>query len=315
MSFKTPQEVGFNFAQVYNEMILSAINQYSLPAEMFGVEKPFDHGETLNVPTTGTVGLYQGAEDSLPQYERLDTGRITLTINQYPETAWFYTNEFDEDMSLVSQLLAEHQNQARIAMREFVETTAFSTINSCHTAGNANLVNGKASRITATGSGNTVGLDDFVAMKLFHDKLGVPTGSRVAIVPPEVAGTIGKLVNDQAFVATPFIEGLLETGVSDTMEFIGRYHGYNILVSNRLPELGSETIGAVTVANAQPCLFLDLSQESHKPFMYAWRRPPKVEYEYKMDSGRHCYKMTGRFGTAPHRRTTVGIIVANTNNY
>lgn len=299
-------EVSALFRDMYNDEILAARRPWELKLEHYGVSKPFSSGRQLYVPTMGASDGYEGGEDEPKQFSRLDHGQILLSTEYFPRDSWKVTDEYMEDIDLVPQLLAERAAQADYWMDRYLETTMLTTINSCHVANDANIVNGIASRIAASGAGNKFSINDFAKMREFHNT--IESDADVCLVPPCVGRAIDEIAGNQAFVSTPYLEGLIETGITSRNAFRGNFNGYNIFVSNRLPSLGTE----LGVSNARPCLFLDVSSNQTKPFMYSWRRMPTMKVWYSEDDNDVTkYDISGRLFLDVLRQTTVGAVIVD----
>jgi hypothetical protein len=274
----------------------------------------FPQGDTYNMPTVGDLVARtynpDAAESQEVEFDSLDTGRITLTINKYDSVAWYETKKLKED-EYTDIVGMQGLDRAMRGMKVQWETNALASHNTVQTASSVNLVNGAAHRYVAGGASAVITLNDISYARFSLDKANVPEEGRIAIVDPSLALTLDKLASSQAFNYNPMFEGLVTTGFRKNMRFLRNIEGFDIYVSNRLPGIVSETINASAygLANAtSPAagvanLFFSVGSDDTKPVMCAWRRKAELEswlQQDKLDS-RDAYKITSRYGFATHR--------------
>lgn len=303
--------VYYTFSISDSNFILENLDQVLLPDQFMRNVSDFGQGTTLNIKTVGDVTLQQGGEDTDPVYQRMDSGNITLTIDQYPQAAWYISDELREDGSQIDQLHQSHASQALRAIGEFHESTYLAALNTAQTAADTNAIDGIAHRKVASGAGQILALQDFIDMALSFDQLGIPSEGRVAVITPRAAASMNAVIAAQAYVASPFLEGLLSTSIVNRMQFKGNLFGFNVFVSPRLPSVGSETVDSVAVANGKANMFMSIIDDQHKPLMGAWRRMPTVKTEYDMDKGADKFLLNARFGVEAQRVDTLSIVLTD----
>lgn len=311
----TTSNTAFIEAQQYSDFILENMHDGLLPAEFYRDVSDFGEGETLNIKTIGEAQIQEVEEDVAITYAPIETGNVQLTITDYVGDGWYVTDKMRQDGSQIEQLLAVRGKEATRAIQEYFETRCFSVLNSGQTAGNANNINGFAHRIGATGTNQTIELADLVNMRLSFDKAEVPQAGRIAVVDPIVEATLNLKFNITSGVAglaaNPTVQNIFESGFAREHNFIINLYGWNIMTSNRLPSIASETVGAVTVTTGVANLFMCVADDHCKPLMTAWRQMPKVEGERNKDKQRDEFVQTARFGVGVQRVDTLGVILTD----
>ena len=269
----------------------------------------FGSGDTLNIPTIGSVTIQEGSENEAFTYNPIDTGRVTLTITDYVGDAWFVTDDMREDGYNVDALMAARSAESTRALQENFETRFLAVANAAQTNANANEINGFAHRIGSAETNDIFDTSHLVSMRLAFDKANVPMQGRVFIADPVVEATLNNLITITNDV-TPFAADILRSGMASGMRFVGQLYGFDIILSNRLPTGDfSDGTNAVTgaVANIAMCVLDDQT----KPVMGAWRRQPRVEGERNKDLRRDEFVVSSRFGLGAQRVDTLGVIITS----
>ncbi len=310
--------------QVYSDYLQKTLDDNFLPEGLTKDMSEFVDGDTLNVPTLGDMVAreYDPAvvEEQMVEADALDTGRITLTITDYPGVAWFETRKLAEDSYMKGVISTEGVDRAMRAMKERYETDCLAAFNAAHTANAANSYNSIRHRFTGSGTTRRIALNDFAAAKLALDTSNVPEQGRIAIVDAATEYVLNTAVAAQGFINNPMFEGMVSEGFRKNMRYLRNIFGFDIYVANRLPALaaaeGSLTLfdgtGAAASAGDKVNLFFSVADEA-KPVMSAWRRRPQLEsWEAKeyLDT-RDYYKITSRYGFATHRPQGLVTVVTN----
>lgn len=250
-------------------------------------------------------------EDSPLVYSPIETGNVQLQITDYIGDAWYVTDKMRQDGSQIEQLLAARGREAVRAIQENFETRALAVLNAAQTPNAANSINGFAHRFKATGTNETMALKDLISMKLAFDKAEVPYAGRVAFVDPVVGATLSTLFQATARVdSNPMMQQILNNGFDRDHEFVMNLFGWNIISSNRLPDIatGAEFSNAgASKAN----IFLNIADDQTKALMAAWRQQPKVEGDRNKDKQRDEFVQTARFGLGVQRVDTLGVIITS----
>lgn len=313
MSQNRTNSTAFIEAEQYSAYILRNLHDGLLPGNMFRDVSDFGSGTTLNLKTTGTVTIQDGAEDVAFSYSPIDSGTVTMTITDYVGDAWYVTDELREDGAQVEALMAARSSESTRAIQEIFETRFLKKCNTLQTNANANLVNSFAHRISSTAGSNVAQLSDIISMKLAFDKANVPTAGRVLIVDPVVGATLDGLVSIGRDV-TPFGQKILENGFSRDHQFLMNLYGFDIITSNRLDK-GTFSDGTTSVSSAVANVALCVADDNCKPVMAAWRRMPRVEGERNKDLRRDEFVTSARWGFGGQRVDTLGIYITSAVNH
>lgn len=311
-SQNTTNSTAFIEAQQYSQFILRNMEFGQLPTTMYRNVSDFGMGTTLNIKSTGVAQLQEVTEENPLTYNSIDTGNVTLNITDYVGDAWAVTDVLRQDGNQIETLMAMRASEATRALNEYFETRFLATANSAQTASDANDINGFSHRIGATGANQTMSEDDLINLALSFDKAGVPRQGRIGIVDPVVAATFQKKVVITSQVdMNPTNQALMEKGFDDNHQFVLQIHGWNLWVSNFLPDVASETVGAVTVTTGKANIFMCIADDQTKPIMVAWRQMPKVEGERNKDLQRDEFLTTARFGMGAQRVDSLGVILTD----
>lgn len=299
-------------AEQYSSFILRNLHDGMLPGSYYRNVSDFGSGTTLNIKTIGSVTIQDGAEDVPFDYSAIESGTITMTIDNYLGDAWYVNDELREDGAQVEQLMAARSAESTRAIQEVFESRFLAKCNSAQTNANANLVNGFAHRIASAETNNVLSLNHLISMKLAFDKANVPMAGRILIVDPVCAATLDKTVS-LARDVTPFGQKILENGFDRDHQFLMNLYGWNIITSNRLPK-GTFSDGTTSVSSAVANVFMCMADDNTKPIMSAWRRMPKVEGERNKDLRRDEFVTSCRFGFGAQRVDTLGILITSAVN-
>lgn len=305
-------------AEVYSDFILTNLNDNLLSEAFYRTVGDFTKGDTLHIKTIGSVTLQEAAEDEPLIYNPIESGEITFKITEYKGDAWYVTDDLREDGSQVDELMAARATESTRAIQETFESDGLKAAASVFDANNSDFqVNGFAhKKIAEGGTNNLISEDDFIAMSLAFDKANVPDAGRVAILDPITAATLNGRVTITHDV-TPFGAAIIEKGMAQGKRWAGQIFGWDILVSNRLPIVGSVSTdgGTTTLSNARANLFMNLLDDNTKPLMNAWRRLPKVEGERNKDRARDEFVTRCRYGWGVQRMDTLGVVYTNATAY
>ena len=308
----TTNTTAFIEQEIYSDFILKNLHDGLLGEQYYRNVADFGSGDTLNIPTIGSVTIQEGSENEAFTYNPIDTGRVTLTISDYVGDAWFVTDDMREDGYNVDALMAARSAESTRAIQENFETRFLATANAGQTDANANTINGFAHRIASSETNNVFALSQLVNMRLAFDKANVPNNGRVFIADPVVEATLNNLVNITTDV-TPFAESILRSGMSSGMRFVGQLYGFDIILSNRLPT-GTFSDGTTSVTGAVANIAMCVLDDQCKPVMAAWRRMPRVEGERNKDLRRDEFVVSARWGVGVQRVDTLGVIITSASN-
>jgi hypothetical protein len=305
----TTSNTAFVEQEIYSDFILMNLHDGLLGTEFYRDVADFGSGDTINIPTIGSVTIQEGAENEAFEYSPIDSGRVQLTITDYVGDAWFVTDDMREDGTNIEALMAARSAESTRALQENFETRFLATCNAAQTNANANLINGFAHRISSTETNNVFALSQLVSMRLAFDKANVPDAARVFIADPVVEATLNNLVSITNDV-TPFAENILRNGMASGMRFAGSLYGFDIILSNRLDK-GTFSDGTTSVSGGVANIAMCVQDDQCKPIMAAWRRQPRVEGERNKDLRRDEFVVSSRFGIGAQRVDTLGIIITS----
>ena len=305
-------------AEIYSRFLVENLPEIMLPEGFARDVTDFGNGTTLNIPTVGSVTLQEAAEGTPLVFNPIDSGTVTLSINDFPGDAWSVTDVLKEDGYLVERLMQERAMESSRAMAEYFETKFLAACNDAQTANTANAINGVAHRIVG-GNANRIELEDFAFMKYAFDKAKVPQMGRIAVVDPSVEYDLNKLYNAGWTVNNPMFTGIITEGFAQSHKFVTNIFGFDIWTSNLLPTLDAAEAAAVDrdgvtdaasvgdVAN----IFMCVASDQTKPIMKAWRRKPTVEAWRDHEERKDKVQATGRFGLGAQRLDTLGVVLTS----
>ena len=309
----TTNSTAFIEQEIYSDFILMNLHDGLLGEQFYRNVGDFGSGDTLNIPTIGSVTIQEGTENEAFTYNPIDTGRVQLVISDYVGDAWFVTDDMREDGYNVDALMAARSSESTRALQENFETRFLAVANAAQTDGNANTINSFPHRIGSAETDDVFALSHLIAMRLSFDKANVPMEGRVFIADGVVEATLNGLVNIATDV-TPFAKDILNAGMSSGMRFVQSLYGFDVILSNRLPK-GNFSDGTNAVTGAVANIAMCVLDDQCKPIMGAWRRLPRVEGERNKDLRRDEFVVSSRFGLGAQRVDTLGVIITSATNY
>ena len=309
----TTNSTAFIEQEIYSDFILMNLHDGLLGEQFYRNVGDFGSGDTLNIPTIGSVTIQEGTENEAFTYNPIDTGRVQLVISDYVGDAWYVTDDMREDGTNINALMAARSAESTRAIQENFETRFLAVANAAQTNANANTINGFPHRIGSAETNDVFALSHLVAMRLSFDKANVPMEGRVFIADGVVEATLNGLVNIATDV-TPFAKDILNAGMSSGMRFVQSIYGFDVILSNRLPK-GNFSDGTNAVTGAVANIAMCVLDDQCKPIMGAWRRLPRVEGERNKDLRRDEFVVSSRFGLGAQRVDTLGVIITSATNY
>lgn len=311
MSLNKTVNSSFVEAEIQSDFILRTMHDALMPDTFYRNVSDFGRGETLNIPTIGEVTVQEVSDETPIVYQPIETGSVQLQITDFIGDGYAIKDTLREDGTNIPALVQARAEEGRRAIQEYFESRALATLNAAQTDAGANLVNGRAHRITATGTNNTLTLPDLNAAKLALDKAEVPYGSRIGIIDPAVAASLWSNFNGNYSVdANPVMQDILQGGFARDHEFVMNIAGFSIMTSNRLPK-GNFSDGTTAVANGVANIFMSVADDQAKPLMVAWRRMPRVESERNKDFQQDEFVLTARMGFGVQRLDSLVVIITD----
>jgi hypothetical protein len=261
----------------------------------------FPDGDQLTIPSIGQSTVRDYTENTSIKYDAMDTGEFTFNITEYLSSGTYITDKDKQDMYYAAQLISSFIPKQRRALDERVETDIFRTgqpdaAQGGQTANDPNTINGAYHRYVASGTNDTLRLEDFARAKYALNKANVPLSSLIAVVDPSGAYELETLTNIVNVSNNPQWEGIITSGITTGMRFIKNVYGFDVWESNYLPTGYGETIDEVTITNGVANQFFSIQDDMLLPFVGAWRQMPNVESERNKDFQRDEYVVTARYG-------------------
>lgn len=256
----------------------------------------FPDGDTINIPSIGQAEVIDYDEGQSVRYTAMDTGNFTFTINKYKSSATYITNKMKQDSFYMSRLVSSFVPKQSRAIAKAMEVDILNLGYAGQTASNLNNINGAPHRWVAAGTSNVLSPQDFAKARYSLQKANVPMTNLVAIIDPSAEYQLSTLTNLVSLTNNPRWEGIVRDGASTGMKFLFNVYGFDVYVSQNLPNSKTETINARTVTtNGVANYFFSASQDV-LPFVGNVRQNPKVDSEYNKDLQREEYVTTCRYG-------------------
>lgn len=282
----------------------------------------FPDGNTMTIPSIGTLDASDYVEDTAIEYTPMDTGKFQFSITQYKQSATYITNKDRQDSYLSSQLEAAFvpsQNRAIMVALEgdILKQGQPGTANG-QVAGNANKINGADHRWVGSNTinaNNALSFKDFAKARFALKRANVPDTNLIAIVDASVEYTFNTLSPTLDVTYNPMWDGIISDGIATGMRFSRNIYGFDIYVSNYLPATTvAETINTRTAPiGSVSNLFFSAASGMEKPFIGAMRQAPKVDGEYNKDFQREEYVTTARWGVKLYRNENFITILTGTD--
>lgn len=316
MTQNTANTNAFQEREIYDTLILEKLPSVLLPTDFFRNVTNFASGQTLFVKTVGDVTLQDITEDQQIAFNPIDTGEVTLTITEHVGAAFEITDELREDGNQIDQLIAANATLTTKAIGERFESDFMQAAFDGLTLGDPNNINGQPHMRRASGAGEQILEDDLALMKLAFDKADVPLSGRMLLVDPVTATSLDRLVTiTDGLDRDPFFMRVREEGfLGPNMQFLGNIFGWNIISTNRLPDVaaGTNIDGTLSITAAGKAnIFMSVVDDASKPVMGAFRRLPRTETERLINPPKDQFVTTTRYGFGVQRIETLGVIVSD----
>ncbi len=313
-------------AEQYSSFILTQMHDGLLPGGFYRDVSDFGSGEKLNIKTIGESTIQEVEEDAPFKYSPIETGEVSLRITEYIGDAWYITDKMRQDGSQIEQLKAQRAVEATRAIQEYFETRALKTLNDGQTKGDPNRINNFAHRFVATGNNATMQLADLIYLRLAANKAELPYAGRVGMVDPIVEATLNQKFQITSgtgdLAANSTWQMITEKGFSREHDFVISLYGWDIITSNRLDRVASETInrgGAedtdLTVTDGVANIFMCIADDNCKPLMCAWREQPSVEGGRNKDMKRDEFVQSARFGQGIQRDDSLFVVLTSETQF
>lgn len=184
------------------------------------------------------------------------------------------------------------------AIQKAMEVDMLATGNAGQTASSLNAINGGNHRFVGSGVVNSVAAispKDFALANFALNKANVPPDNRIAIVDPSIGFQLETLTNLVNVQNNPKWEGVIDTGLVKGLTFGKSVYGFDVYISQNLPQGITETVNSQTVTtNGVSNVFFSAAGDV-LPIVGAIRQPPKVDSDYNKDLQREEYVTTTRY--------------------
>lgn len=308
----TSNTTPFIHAEQYSAFILSTLKDGLLPTVYYRDVSDFGEGTTLHIKTVGSRTIQEVEENTPLVYSAIESGTVNLSITDYVGDAWFVTDIMKQDGSQIDTLMSMSAMETTRAIQENFETRFLEVANAAQVPDDLNEINGHPHRFVASGTNQTLESEDLIRMNTTFNKSNVPQAGRVAIVDPIVEATLlNKFQGVYNVDSNPRFQSIMENNFSQEHKFIMNMFGWDIITSNRLPEIASETIDSVTATGGVANIFMSVLDDNTRPLMVAWRQQPKTEGERNKDHQRDEFVSTARWGVGSQRVDTLGVIITD----
>jgi hypothetical protein len=278
----------------------------------------FAEGDTLNIPSIGTMNSRDYAEGQQVMYDAMDTGNFTFTITDYKSAGTYITNKMKQDSYYMSELMVSFvpsMNRAlSVAMEVDILKTPTPDGSNGQTTASTNSINGAEHRWVGLGTNETMTIKDFQKARYALQKANVPMRNLIAIVDPSVEYALATQTNVlNLLTPQPTWGGIVKTGLTTGTRFLTTIYGFDVYVSQNLhTNTASETIGSTTAAAGVNNLFFSADSIA-LPIVGAIRQAPKVDSQYNQDFQREEFVVTCRYGLKTFRRENMVIVVTDTD--
>jgi hypothetical protein len=276
----------------------------------------FPDGDQFTIPSIGESNVRDYVEDTDIQYDALDLGEFPFTITEYLSSGHYITEKARQDLFYAARLEASFLPKQARALAEKIETDILALCaggaSGGQTADDPNVINNADHRFVATGASETITVNDFAKALYALKKANVPQTAMIAIVDPSVEFAINTITNITNISNNPRWEGVIETGIGSGMTFLKNIFGFDVFVSNYLPD-ANETIGGLTTSAGKANAFFSAAGGDIMPFMGAMRQMPKVDGGYNYNKQREEYVTTARYGLKVFRPENLVCVLSDTD--
>ncbi len=274
----------------------------------------FPDGTTLNIPIIGEAESSDFAEGQAIKYNKMDTGNFTFEFDQYKYSANSISEKFKRDSYYTSEVISAFVPRQHRALMEAVETRVFSRGNSGQTASDLNIINSAPHRWVASGTNERLIAEDFIRAGYALTKAMVPQTNLVAIVDPSVAVTL-QLQTNAANLLTPMPmwEDVAKNGLVSGLKFRYNFAGFDVYVSNYLPQGIAETINGRSVTVGVANQFFSAAPGDTLPIIGGFRQMPTVQSEFNKDLQQTEYLTIAEYGFKLYRPENMVVVLSDTD--
>jgi hypothetical protein len=274
----------------------------------------FPDGYTLNIPSIGEAEQADFVEGQAIKYNAMDTGNFTFSFDQYKYSANAISEKFKRDSYYAQDVISAFVPRQHRVLMEGVETRILAQANNGQTASNLNAINGASHRWVTAGTSGAITLQDFPKALNSLIKANVPLTNLCAIVDPSVAYTLQTQTNLVNLI-TPNQrwQSIVNDGAVTGFKFMFNIYGFDIYISNYLPQGITETINSVSVTNGVANYLFSAAPGDTLPWIGAFRQMPTVYSEFNKDLQQEEYLTITEYGFKLYRPENMITILTSTS--
>jgi hypothetical protein len=274
----------------------------------------FPDGTTLNIPRLGQAESADFAEGQAIKYNKFDTGNFTFQIDQYKYSANSISEKFKRDSFWSSQVQAAFAPEQHRALMKAFEARVFERGNSSQTASNLNLINGAAHRWVGSGTNETIAFKDFMLAEYALRKANVPCRNLVAVVDASVAYAIESNSNISSLLSpVPKWGSVTTDGLVSGFQFRFNIYGWDVYISNYLPNNIAETVNGKSVTTGVANQFFSAEPGDTLPWICAFRQQPTVYSEFNKDLQQTEFLTITEYGIQVFRPENLVVVLTDTD--
>lgn len=281
------------------------------------VIQDFPDGTQINIPSLGEAETADFSEGQAIKYNKMDTGNFVFSFDQYKYSANAMSEKFKRDSYYSQDVIAAFVPRQHRALMEAVEARVLSRGPLGQTASDPNTFNTANHRMIGSGTNETMALKDFALAHYALYKANVPMVNLVAVVDPSVAYTLETQANVVSLLSPqPMWEDVLQNDLVTGTKFRYNLYGFDVYVSNYLPNGIAETITTPvsrTVTTAVANQFFSAAGGDIQPIIGGFRQMPTVYSEFNKDLQQEEYLTIAEYGFKLYRPENMVVILTDTD--
>lgn len=203
--------------------------------------------------------------------------------------------------------------QHRALMKAF-EARVFDRGNSSQTASSLNTINGAAHRWVGSGTNETIAFKDFMLAEFALRKANVPMRNLVAVVDASVAYAIESNTAISGLLSPiPKWGSVTTDGLVSGFQFRFSIYGWDVYISNYLPNNIAETINGKSVTTGVANQFFSAEPGDTLPWICAFRQMPTVYSEFNKDLQQTEFLTITEYGVQVFRPENLVVVLTDTD--
>lgn len=301
-------------SQVWSQQIKQLLLDDLFAMKFVRTITDFPDGTVFNIPSIGEAETADFAEGQAIKYNKLDTGNFQFSFDQYKYSAHSISEKFKRDSYYADDVMAAFVPRQHRALMEAVEARILSRANAGQTPSSLNAINGANHRFVASGTGETLVLKDFALAWHALRKANVPMTNLVAIVDPSVAYAIMTQTNVvNQLSPDPVWQRVVREDMITGIRFAFNLYGFDVYVSNYLPNNIAETINGRSVTVGVANLFFSAAPGDTLPIIGGFRQMPTVYSEFNKDLQQEEFVTIAEYGYKLYRPENMVVILSDTD--